>query len=76
MGTAGAAIACNKRWRPNYTKKPPFPTIDEVISEIGKKAFDIITVLFNNEAVTIRKPRLTFTLNGHDAEVICRCKAW
>ncbi len=51
------------------TKKPPFPTIDEVIAEIGKKAFDIITVLFNNEAVTIRKPRLTLTLNGHDTEV-------
>ena len=50
-------------------KKPPFPTIDEVITEIGKKAFDIITVLFNDEAVTIRKPRLTLTLNGHDAEV-------
>ena len=42
------------------TKKPSFPTIDEVVSEIGKKAFDILTVLFNNEPVTIQKPRLTF----------------
>ena len=47
------------------TQKLPFPTIDEVIAEIGKKAFDILTVLFNNEAVTIRKPLLTLTLNGH-----------
>ena len=23
------------------TQKPPFPTVDEVIAEIGKKAFDI-----------------------------------
>ena len=51
------------------TKKPPFPTVDEVIAEIGKKAFDILTVLFNDEAVTIRKPRLALTLNGHDTEV-------
>ena len=50
-------------------KNRPCPTIDEVIAEMGKKAFDILTVLFNNEAVTIRKPRLTFTLNGHDTEV-------
>ena len=45
-------------------QKPPFPTIDEIITEIGKRAFDRITVLFNDETVTIRKPRLTFTLNG------------
>lgn len=51
------------------TQKPPFPTIDEVVAEIGKKAFDKLTVLFNNEPVTIQKPRLTFTLNGHSAEV-------
>lgn len=51
------------------TKKPPSPTIDEVITEIGKKAFDIITVLFNDEAVTIRKPRLTLTLNGQSVDV-------
>jgi hypothetical protein len=50
-------------------KNPPFPTVDEVIAEIGKRAFDIITVVFNDKAVTIRKPRLTLTLNGHNAEV-------
>lgn len=51
------------------TKKPSLPTIDEVLSEIGKKAFDIITVFFNDEAVTIRKPRITLTLNGHGIDV-------
>ncbi len=49
-------------------QKQPLPTIIEVISEIGKKAFDIITVLFNDEAVTIRKPLLTFTLNGQNVQ--------
>ena len=45
------------------------PTVDEVISEIGKKAFDTITVTFNEEPVTIRKPLLTPTLNGTKVEV-------
>ncbi|WP_255452117.1 Cell division protein [Sporosarcina sp. ANT_H38] len=54
--------------------KPPLPTVDEVISEIGKKVCDIITVLFNGESVTIRKPRLALTLNGRDVEVSAKVK--
>jgi cell division ATPase FtsA len=50
-------------------QKQPLPTVDEVIAEIGKKAFELIAVTFNDKAVTIRKPRLTPTLNGRDVEV-------
>ena len=55
-------------------QKQSLPTINEVISEIGKKAFDIITILFNDEAVTIRKPLLIFTLNGQDVQVSATVK--
>ncbi|MBE1554362.1 cell division protein FtsA [Sporosarcina limicola] len=46
----------------------PLPTVDEVVSEIGKRAFDVISVTFNGSLVTIRKPRLSITLNGQPAE--------
>lgn len=46
-------------------RKKPLPTVDEVAAEIGKRAFDEITVTFNRTAVTIKKPRLSIKLNEH-----------
>ena len=44
--------------------KPPQPTAVEVAVETGKKAVEEISVTFNGTDITIKKNRLTFTLNG------------
>ena len=49
-------------------QKHPLPTVNEIVSEIGKSSFDTMTVTFNDEAVTIQKPRLSTTLNGHKSD--------
>jgi cell division ATPase FtsA len=46
-------------------QKHPLPTVNEVVFEIGQRGFDTMSVTFNDEAVTIQKPRLSTTLNGH-----------
>ncbi|WP_203246627.1 cell division protein FtsA [Sporosarcina beigongshangi] len=48
-------------------QKPPLPSANEVALEIGKKAFDEMTVTFNDEEITIHKPRLSIRLNGQVA---------
>ncbi|WP_342505464.1 cell division FtsA domain-containing protein [Sporosarcina sp. FSL K6-2383] len=48
-------------------QKPPLPSANEVALEIGKKAFDEMTVTFNDEVITIHKPRLSVRLNGQAA---------
>ena len=44
--------------------KPSLPTAAEVALETGKKAVEEISVTFNGTDITIKKNRLTFTLNG------------
>ncbi len=49
-------------------RKHPLPTVNEVVSQIGQRGFDTLSVTFHDEAVTIQKPRLSATLNGHISE--------
>lgn len=45
-------------------KVPALPTIEEVVTQVGQKLADQITVLFNGKETTIRKERLKVRLNG------------
>ena len=49
-------------------QKPPLATVNEVILEMGTKAYDTISIIFNHQEVTIQKKRLAITLNGLTVE--------